>query len=68
MAKVTKQSKFNRIMEAGRELTVAQVRAIGFSNVYDAAYQARQVHGMPVQRFLKTNSKGKVTSVYALDL
>lgn len=69
MAKIsTYQSKFNRAMEAGRELTVAQVRALGFTNVYDAAYQARQVHGMNVQRFLKNTSKGKTVSVYALDI
>lgn len=63
---VTKQSRFMSAMLGGKELTVAQVRKLGFANPYDAAYKARN-RGVSVQRFINTNSKGVSTSVYALE-
>lgn len=68
MAKKTLQSKFNAAMLAGRTLTPTQVAKLGFANVYDAAYKARNFHGLNVQRFVTTNKKGISTSVYALEV
>lgn len=64
MAK-TMQAKFNSAMTSGRKMTVDQVAKLGFANVYDAAYKARQ-SGLNVQRSLVETRKG-VHSVYSLE-
>ena len=64
---VTKQSKFNKAMASGRQLTVPQIKALGFANAYDPAYKARNMFNLNVQRFLKTNKRGVTTSFYAIE-
>lgn len=66
MAKVTAQSKFNKAMASGKQMTVEQIRKLGLSNVHDAAYKARNFHGLNVQRYVISKRTGDV-SVYALE-
>lgn len=54
----TYQSKFNEAMRIGRSVTLNQVARMGFANVYDAAYKARQFYGMNVATH---SAKGKAT-------
>jgi hypothetical protein len=66
MKTTSMQSKFENRMSVGQTLTIPQLKQMGFSNPYDAAYAARQ-KGISIQRFIKDTRKGPV-SVYSLDV
>lgn len=60
------QKKFNTAMLSGKLLSIAQIRTIGFANPYDAAYQARDVHGINVRRMKVKARNNRTFSAYYL--
>jgi hypothetical protein len=63
---ISMQAWFENRMTYGHTLTISQLKQMGFSNPYDAAYAARQ-KGISVKRFIKDTQDGPV-SVYSLDV
>lgn len=60
----TAQSKVVKALNAGRQLTVAQIEKMGLANPHDAIYKARK-SGMVVYSSTKTTRNGTFT-VYSL--
>ena len=64
MAKKTMQSKVVAALQAGRELTAAQITKMGLANPYDAVFKMRSA-GLPVYSNPRT-VKGVTVTAYRL--